>query len=92
MIMGLLLPDARKMAVAAETSREPRGTSRTFLDKRVDAIVHQTHRPAAAAETTREPRAHAESSLDELTLTACERACRPAHSVGPSARLTDVRI
>jgi hypothetical protein len=44
MIMGLLLPDARKMAVAAETSREPRGTSRTFLDKRVDAIVHQTPR------------------------------------------------
>jgi hypothetical protein len=40
MIMGLLLPDAREMAVAAETTREPRGTSRTFLDKRVDAIVH----------------------------------------------------
>jgi hypothetical protein len=31
MIMGLLLPDAREIAVATETTREPRGIGRPSL-------------------------------------------------------------
>jgi hypothetical protein len=60
--------------VAAETTREPRGTSCTFLDVRVDAIVHQTHRLRTLKSSLDEVAdLHVNALVDRLTASARAR-------------------